>query len=54
MHGERLRITIDDAIANVAAINASYKSLRKAQWIPTAPKPVAVRSHRPDQPGIRE
>lgn len=41
-HGEELRITIADAIANVAAINASYKSLRKQQWIPTAPKPMAA------------
>lgn len=54
MHGEPLRITIDDAVANVAAINASYKSLRKAQWIPTVPKPVAVRVPRAGQPEIRE
>jgi predicted dehydrogenase len=40
LHGETLRITVTDAIANVAAIQASYQSLRKQQWIPTAPKKV--------------
>jgi predicted dehydrogenase len=33
--GEKLRITAADAVANVAAIEAGYKSLRKQQWAPT-------------------
>jgi predicted dehydrogenase len=39
---EELQITIDDALANVAAIEASYKSLRRQEWISTKPEAVNV------------
>ena len=42
--GESLRITADDAMANVAAINAGYKSLRKQQWAPTLTDSVFLKS----------
>jgi predicted dehydrogenase len=42
--GVSLRITIEDAVANVAAINASYKSLRKQVWAPTEHELTALSS----------
>lgn len=39
---EELRICVDDAIANVSAIDASYKSLRRQEWTSTALDTVKV------------
>lgn len=39
--GEPLRVTPADALANVAAIDAGYKSLRKLHWTPLAREVVA-------------
>ncbi|MFO0935677.1 MAG: hypothetical protein U0798_04065 [Gemmataceae bacterium] len=44
--GETLRIKAEDALANVAAINAGYKSLRKQQWAPTLTDTAFIKSER--------